>query len=156
MSLCYYNPDCVSNQLLRHSWKTPSTLLLWRLHTLVNILLVLYIARIHSCMRTCATYQSTVGGIKTVMFPFRSVETERELCRLPFYHLHTTVACLFRFRSIPFGPGRLRSVVHHAHARRSSCKKNLVESEIAFASVIKMPLFEYLPSCLSLETAPCS
>ena len=28
MSLCYYNPDCVSNQLLHHSWKTPSTLLL--------------------------------------------------------------------------------------------------------------------------------
>ena len=28
-----------SNQLLRHSWKTPSTLLLWKLHTLVNVLL---------------------------------------------------------------------------------------------------------------------
>ena len=29
------------NQLLRHSWKTPSTLLLWRLHTLVNVLLII-------------------------------------------------------------------------------------------------------------------
>ena len=35
-------------------------------------------------------------------------------------------------------------------------KKNLVESEITFASVIKMQLFEYLPSYLSLETAPCN
>ncbi len=33
-----------------------------------------------------------------VSVPFRSVETERELCRLPFYHLHTTVA--FPFRSV--------------------------------------------------------
>ena len=31
-----------------------------------------------------------------VSVPFRSVETERELCRLPFYHLHTTVAFPFR------------------------------------------------------------
>ena len=29
MSLCYYNPYSVSNQLLRHSWRTPSTLLLY-------------------------------------------------------------------------------------------------------------------------------
>ena len=43
MSLCYYNLDCVSNQLLRHSWKTLSTLLLWRLHTLVNVLLIIQI-----------------------------------------------------------------------------------------------------------------
>ena len=28
------------NQLLRHSWKMLSTLLLWRLHTLVNVLLI--------------------------------------------------------------------------------------------------------------------
>ena len=27
ISLCYYNPDSVSNQILRHSWKTLSTLL---------------------------------------------------------------------------------------------------------------------------------
>ena len=40
ITLCYYNPDSVSNQLLCHSWKTLSTLLLWRLHTLVNIFLV--------------------------------------------------------------------------------------------------------------------
>ena len=35
----YYNLDSVSNQLLHHSWKTLSTLLLWRLHTLGNIFL---------------------------------------------------------------------------------------------------------------------
>ena len=40
-----------------------------------------------------------------VSVPLRSVETECELCRLPFYHLHTTVAFPFCFRSIPFGPG---------------------------------------------------
>ena len=28
------------NQLLHHSWKMPSTLLLWRLHTLVNVLVL--------------------------------------------------------------------------------------------------------------------
>ena len=87
-------------------------------------------------------------------FPFRSVPSKRNassaVCR--------SITCTppLHFRSVPFGPGRSRSVVHHAHARRSSCKKNLVESEIAFASVIKTPLFEYLPSCLSMETAPCS
>ena len=35
ISLCYYNPDSVSNQPLRHL----STLPLWRLHTLINVLL---------------------------------------------------------------------------------------------------------------------
>ena len=29
-------------------------------------------------------------------------------------------------------------------------------SEIAFTSVIETPFFEYLQSCLSLETAPCT
>ena len=45
MSRCYYSPDSVSNQLLySHSWKTLSiALLLWRLHTLVNVLLALYV-----------------------------------------------------------------------------------------------------------------
>ena len=38
-AMCYYNTDSVSNELLRHSWKTLSTLLLWRLHTLGNALL---------------------------------------------------------------------------------------------------------------------
>ena len=41
-----------SNQSLCHSWKTPSTLLLWRLHTLINVLLVKspYTSHEHSCM----------------------------------------------------------------------------------------------------------
>ena len=40
--MLYYNTDSISNQLRCYSWKTPSTLLLWRLHTLVNVLLVMY------------------------------------------------------------------------------------------------------------------
>ena len=92
-------------------------------------------------------------------FLFRSVRRNGTRA-LPFAVLSPAhrrcISVPFPFRSVMFGPRHSRSVIHHAHARRSSCKKNLVESEIAFASVIKTPLFEYLPSCLSLETAPCS
>ena len=49
-----------NNQLLCHSWKTPSTLLLWRLHTLVNVLLVSRKSRLNWEMGR----QSIVGPLK--------------------------------------------------------------------------------------------
>ena len=37
-----------------------------------------------------------------VTFLFHSIETERELCRLLFYHLHTAGVFPFCFHSIPY------------------------------------------------------
>ena len=56
------------NQLLRHSWKTLSTLLLWRLHTLVNVLLILCINEDRSgCTSTCCSRHSGIHGYQTTL-----------------------------------------------------------------------------------------
>ena len=99
-----------------------------------------------------------------VTFPFRSVETERKLCHLPFYHLYT--AGLF-----PFHVGQLCTSVLIANVTLQYATPMPVDrvvqkklwkasyqaaSEITITFVIKTPLFEYLPSYLSLDTALCS
>ena len=56
------------NQLLPHSWKTPSTLPLWRLHTLVNVLLVLYSALQVSCLAGVLNQQLSMSLYKLIAF----------------------------------------------------------------------------------------
>ena len=63
------------NQLLRHSWRTLSTLLLWRLHTLVNVFLVYYILYIlyYDDTALLLYYYCYINNVRIYIYTFTSV-----------------------------------------------------------------------------------
>ena len=58
-----------------------------------------------------------------------------------------------RYRVHACGHDRYQEVKIQLQESRTNLQ---AASEISFTSVIVMPFFEYLPSCSSLETAPCT
>ena len=71
---------------------------------------------------------STVGGIKTVMFPFRSVEMERAFC------ICRSIICkrpaYFHSVSVPFGPGLVARVIVLANPWLGSIERPPIDRSV--------------------------
>ena len=110
----------------------------------------------------------TVGGIKTVTFPFRSVETERPFCVCR--SITCTRPAYFRSVSVPFGHGlapRDRVIEQASYLERlwlarldrgppidRSVKKNLVRSPTCQA-VYRWRLLRVVDLSEKFETVCC-